>query len=394
MPSPFAQDWAQTTPVDILALGPTQLTMLAKKFEQFAGDPLAEFFPPQYTQDRTIVIERVTMDLGFSPIVEPGRPDALQPSTKVERMSVFPVYIRESDFIPQDVINNLREPGTMNEANGLQVVTDRMQQLVARQNMLWTLLRAQAILGAINYTDPRTGMSINVNTGIPAQNLVTIANPGTVGTAGFQNAQGSYEWSDFTNSNPVHDIIKMRRRMLNLAKTPPTHLVMTSDLKTMLEIHPRIRGFLEGSGAGNVTGHVTWRDGEIEAIAGLRVVTFDMIVDDGAVAGTAGALSGTAGRHKIWPQNRVALLAAMHQMQPGIKLGATQYAPGEAPDGKPGMWSRSGPDTTPPQAPGRSVQIGNCGLPYVKYPDWIGLMTVAQFASDIEGAIGGATVIA
>lgn len=388
MPTPFSNNWAQTTPADILALGGTQLTMLAKKFEQFAGDPLAEFFPPQYTMDRTIVIERVTMDLGFSPIVEPGRPDALQPSTRVERMSVFPVYIRESDFIPQDVINNLREPGTMNESNGLRVVADRMQQLVARQNMLWTLLRAMAILGAINYTDPRTGMSINVNTGIPANNLVTLGV-----TAGFENANGSYVWTDFTNSNPVHDVIKMRRRMLNLAKTPPTHIIMTSDLKTMLEIHPRIRAYLEGSGAGNVTGHVTWENGEIKSIAGLQIVTFDMIVDDGAITGTAGALSGTAGRHKIWPQNRIAIIAARHQMQPGITLGRTQFAPGEAPDGKPGLWSRSGPDTTPPEAPGRSVQIGNCGLPYVMYPDWIGLMTIAAAATDVEAAIGGATVI-
>lgn len=389
MPNPFMSDWAQTPSVDILSLGGTQLTMLARKFEQFAGDPLAQFFPPQYTQDRTIVIERVTVDLGFSPIVEPGRPDALQPSTKVERMSVFPVYIRESDFIPQDVINNLREPGTLNESNGMRVVADRMQQLVARQNMLWTMLRAMAILGAINYTDPRTGMSINVNTGIPANNLVTLG-----ATDGFKNNQGSYVWNDFTNSNPVNDIIKMRRRMLNLAKTPPTHIIMTSDLKTMLETHPKIQEhYLMGQGAGNVTGHVTWQNGEIKSIAGLEIVTFDMIVDDGSVTGTAGALSGSVGRHKIWPQNRIAVIARNHQMQPGITLGRTQFAPGEAPDGKPGLWSRSGPDTTPPQAPGRSVQIGNCGLPYVVYPDWIGLMTIAATAADVENSIGGATLI-
>lgn len=388
MPTPFSNDWSVTPSVDILALGPTQLTKLAKKFEQFAGDPLAQFFPAEYTQNRTIVIERTTIDLGFAPIVEPGRPDALQPSTKVERMTAFPVYARESDFIPQDVINDLREPGTMNEANGLKVVADRMQQLVNRQNMLWTLLRAQALLGAINYTDPRTGMSINVNTGIPAQNLVSLGV-----TNGFTNAQGSYVWSDFVNAQIVNDIIKMRRRMLNLAKTPPTHIIMTSDLKSMLEIHPQIRQYLQGGGAGNVTGHVTWENGEIKAIAGLQIETFDMIVDDGTVTGTNGSLTGTAGRHKIWPQNRIAVVAKTHQMQPGLTIGRTQFAPGEAPDGKPGLWSRSGPDTTPPQAPGRSVQIGNCGLPYIMYPDWIGLMTVDTSASNIENAIGGATVI-
>jgi hypothetical protein len=388
MPAPFANDWSQAGSVDILALGGTQLTMLAKKFEQFSGDPLAQFFPAQYTMDRTIVIERVTMDLGFAPIVEPGRPDALQPSTRVERMSVYPVYIRESDFLPQDVINNLREPGSMNEANGMRIVADRMQQLVARQNMLWTMLRAQCLLGSINYTDPRTGMKINVNTGIPSQNLVTV---GT--TPGFQAGDGSKVWTD-DDANPIVDIIKMRRRMMNLAKTPPTSIIMTSDLKAMLESHPKIRAYLEGSGAGNVTGHVTWENGEIKAIAGLEVLTFDMIVDDGLITGTGGALSGSVGRHKIWPQHKIAVVAKNHQMQSGLSIGRTVFAPGEAPDGKPGLWSRSGPDTTPPQAPGRSVQIGNCGLPYVMYPDWIGIMTVAASAAAVENKIGGPTIIA
>ncbi len=392
MPDPFVNAWDRTDSVDILALGPTQLTKLAKKFEQFAGgDPLAQFFPAEYTTDRVIVIERTTTDLGFAPLVDPGKPDALQPSTRVERMTAYPVYVRESDFLPSDVINNLRMPGTMNESRGLSIVSDRMQQLVNRQNMLWTLLRAQAILGAINYTDPRTGMSINVNTGIPSWNIVNVKN-----TAGF----GGNYWTEFGKdangeflAQIVNDIIKMKRRMFNLSKTPPTHMVMTSDLKLMLEMHPAIRRYLEGSGAGNVTGHVTWENGEIKAIAGLGITTFDMIVDDGLITGTGGALTGKVGRHKIWPQNRIALIAKNHQMQPGLTVGRTMYAPGEAPDGKPGLWSRSGPDTTPPQAPGRSVQIGNCGLPYVMYPDWIGLMTIAETGDAVEEKAGGAVVL-
>lgn len=399
MPAPYVVDWGTNyNPIDILALGPTQLTKLARKFEQFAGDPLAKFFPAEFTSNRTIVIEREIMDLGFTPIINPGQPDSLQPSRRVERMSVFPVYCRESDFIPTDVINDLRAPGTLNEQNGLRVVADRMQQLVNRQNMLWGLLRAQCVLGGINYTDPRTGMSVNVKTGIPTINLVdptkTRIDPADNNSA---LVFGGKYWTDAA-ADLVNDVIKMKRRMANLAKTPPTHMIMTSDLKTWLEMHPIIRGYLQGSGAGNVTGHVTWENGEIKSLAGLIIETFDMIVDDSALTGTGGAvtaaLGGTgSGRRKIWPHNKIALIAQNHQLQPGLSLGRTQFAPGEAPDGKPGLWSRSGPDTTPPQPPGRSVQIGNCGLPYVMYPDWIGIMTIADKAVDVETVAGGATVI-
>jgi hypothetical protein len=353
---------------DIASLGTTVLTDMARAFEQFPGDPCAQFFPGRNIADQTIVIERLKRGVGIAPIVDRGQPDAITDSALVDRRIVQPVFVRESDFIPQDVINNLRQAGTLNEKVGLEFVSERVRRLTDRNNHLWAVLRAQALLGGINYTDPRTGASINVNMQIPAGNLRSLLPLG-----------GSRTWDNIAQSLPINDLRRFKQYIYTVAKTSPTHLVMRSSLKLLLELNKDIVNRVEGSGARNAAGFVEYANGEITRIAGMEILVCDTLYDN-PVTGT---------RDYVWPVNKVAVVAMRHEQAQGEFVGQTVYAVGEDPMGRSGLWMRSGPDTTPPAPPGRSVQMGNCGLPFLKYPDWVGILTVGN-VSDIDNAINNA----
>lgn len=338
---------------DLASLGTTVLTKMAQVFEQFPGDPIAGFFPTETTMNSSIIIERVREGVGVAPLVEPGQTDVFTDNAQVDRMQVFPAYVRESDFIPQNVVNDLRKVGTLNEKEGKEFIAKRIRRLTNRSNHLFAVLRAQMLLGGINYTDPRTNKRINVSANIPASNLLDIEAAGLVG------------WADQANAIPVKTLIQFRRKIFNIAKVEPKYLIMTSDLQTILENNAEVLRRQEVSFLSQ-TGFVTFTDGKLTKIAGLEIITVDHVYQDPV----------TKAVKKVWPINKVALIAKEHPDMPGEKLGRMQYCIGEDPMGRPGLWVRSGPDTAPPAAPGRSIQIGNSGLPYIVYPEWIGIVTV------------------
>lgn len=343
---------------DIASLGTTVLTRLALTFEQFSGDPLSRFFPRETTMNSSITIERVREGVGVAPLVSPGFTDVLTDNAQVERMNVFPAYVRESDFIPMNIINDLRKLGTLNEKEGKEFIAKRLQRLTNRNNHLYTMLKAQVLLGGINYTDPRTKQSINVPTGIPASNLFDVV---AAGLPGFANQ---------ANSTPVELLKRFRRRIFNIAKVEPKYIIMTSDLQTILEGNAEVLRRQEVSFLSQ-TGFVTFNEGKLTHIAGMQILCFDHVYQD--------PTNNTV--QKLWPINKIVLASDAHPDFPGESVGKMMFCIGEDPAGRPGLWVRSGPDTTPPAAPGRSVQIGNSGLPYLVYPDWIGIMTVDSVAN-------------
>ena len=154
---------------DIPNLGSLQLTMLARSFETVDIGGLGDMFPDENITERTIVIEQIIEGLGIMPIVRFGVPGGgFVESDRIRSMRVTPVAVREEDFIEQALINQLREPGTVNQASPQnQIIARRVQKLVARHTRVKDLFRARTLLGGINYTDPRTGVSIDVSTNIP-----------------------------------------------------------------------------------------------------------------------------------------------------------------------------------------------------------------------------------
>ncbi len=402
---------------DVPALGGLQLTKLARSYEQIEDKGLGDMFPDETINERTVVIETVREGLGIMPIVRMGVPagNFLEPE-RIQRRYFQPAFVREDDFLDQGFINQLRAVGTVNEQDPpMRIMQRRIRRLVARHNRTKMLLQAQVLQGGINYTDPRTGVGINVSTYIPTHNYFqydgwnATLNSGSTATVGQQaytaakaltNNKGRTEALFFTDTNPNFAIPwthpraniprclrLLKQYLLNTNKNVYTELVMSRDLYTIIQENELIKAYSGTVGlvlpqyptgaAGSAASAV--RDnpqvqinaaGDITSIAGLNIRLLDTLYRDPVDNQIK----------KLWPANLVAVVATHHYQDTSVSLGFTQQCVGEAPDGSPGMWMRVGPDQMPPAAPGRTVQLGNAFLPFATYPQWICLMTVADLA--------------
>lgn len=405
-----------TTPFDYIgdipALGSLQLTKLARSFEEIETTNLEPFFPAETIDARTIVIETIKEGLGIMPIVKFGQPaGSFAENDRIEQRIVQPAVVREDDFLDQGMINQLRAPGTMNDNYGPeQLVSRRVQKLVNRHNRTLDFFRAQALLGGISYRDPRTNVSINVSTNIPAHNMFRYDGfngpvaagsniPGTpyVASRNLTNNKGRTEALLFTDgsqnagipwSDPQADIIRclryLKQYLMNTNKNRFTDLVMSRDLYTVIQENNFIKAYMGGIGVlvGSpgtspspiVGGPQTpafvafGPGGDVTQLAGMNIVLVDNLFRDP----TDDVIK------KMWPSHRIAMVARSHMLDASATLGRTQFCVGEAPDAKPGMWMRTGPDQMPPSPPGRTMQMGNSFLPYAIYPHWIALIDVCE----------------
>jgi Phage major capsid protein E len=335
------------------------------------SDSLKPFFPEYTTNAFQVVIERYKGGVGLAPIVQPGLPDRLVPFQTVERLEVSPILCRESKFVDQFTINNLRQVGTLNERAGVEVLSKQVQHLVERRNTLWAVLRAQALLGGINYQDPLRGVSKLIPTGIPTTNLVDVISK-------YGATQG---FSDIINSTPIKLFSFQRQEHYKFGKAKPTHLVMNSDLRLILQYNAEVQQHANRDFHLNA-GFVSLKDGQLEAIAGMKIIECDTIYEDPAEP--LYDQSGNANPNRIksvWPINKVAMVAMHGTNAPTATVGRTHYCIGESSDGRPGMYVRSGPPTTPPDPEGRYIQLGDSGLPFLVYPEWVRILNVDTLAN-------------
>lgn len=405
---------------DIPSLGSLQLTMLARSFETLDIGGLEDLFPDVTINERTIVIEQIIEGLGIMPIVRFGVPGGgfVEPD-RIRSMRVTPASVREEDFIEQALINQLREVGTVNQQwSPAEIVSRRVQKLINRHTRVKELFRSNTLLGGINYTDPRTGVSINVSTNIPAQNffrykgwnasvaanaVVPIAGTNYTANSALVNDAGRTEAAFFTSSddkfgvpwtNPRANIVRciqLIAQYLELTnKNRFTEIVMSPQLLTViqstneyLKAYQGLPGLLvlnqPGSVAGNAavgasqsalpTGWATFGPGgRLTSIAGLRIREISGLYRD-PVTNTVKV---------YWPANKVALIAPRDMQGGGATLGMTQHCVGESPDGTPGIYMRTSPDAAPPSPPGRVMQMGDAFLPFAVYPHWIANLTVCE----------------
>ena len=245
--------------MDIQALGSTVLTELAKTFEN-RPTALLPFFPTRDIQEKTVKIEKIYEGVGMTPVVAAGKPDVFADNRRVETIQHDPIYGRESKPIPQDIINNLRMPGTVNEKYGRKYVADEIKFLTNRNDLLFDFIRSQALLGGIDYTDPRTNERIQLDSGIPASHKVA----------------NQINWDD-----PDADIVDEIEQWMELIKengmVQPTHIVMNGIRRSKLSRHKSVRALAESP---RDPGKVAFDKGQITHIAGLEIVEENRIYEN------------------------------------------------------------------------------------------------------------------
>jgi len=403
---------------DEYTFGSLQLTMLARSFEQLAVTSLQEFFPSRLINERTIVVEQIIEGVGIMPIVRFGIPSGgYLEQNRVRSMTARPAVVREDDFIEQHFINQVRRVGTFNEAyRPEEFIQRRVQQLVARHSRTKDLFITKALLGGIKYTDPRTGVSIDVSSNIPAHNLFkydgfnATVSDGTINVGGsglkankaLTNSKGRPEalmfkstdarcavpWTD-NKADIIYCLRLIKEYLYKTNKNRPTDILISSDLLTILMENEYIKALSNVPGvvilnqptstvAGNANiaatantpaSYITMgAGGEISSIAGLRIIAVDGLYRDPVdnVIKT------------YWPAHKVAIVSRSASGDPSATLGFTYHCSGEAPDGQPGMYMRTSAMSEPPAPPGRVMQLGDAFLPVVIYPHWISILDVCE----------------
>lgn len=393
------------------------LTELAKSFQPLEGNtPLKELFPDEEIMETIVKIEqRFQAGDTIFPLVEMGKPDVVLGHNYGVTRSFFvqPLYIRRSTYISYGEINNKIKPGTMNDRWSPQEQISMITQgMVKEHNLTWDVFRAMMLAtGGIQYTDPRTGVSAQVAANIPAHNIWNYNV-----TAGYRNRNEANLFRSLIDYNtpapstaglswaePDADIVgcvqKFARWFKQTNKSRITGMYMSPELKEILATNNEIKlqtgGLIAKLGA--VTGDRKVFDGTTAATGGGYIVEGNVMdrMAVGAIGIGPDGLMSIAGIpiytvdtmyrdpedgvfKMVWPKNKVVFVSQADPNGGFEALGRTQYCVSEESGGQPGLWTRTQEQTQIPAAPGMYMQMGNAGMPYIKYPYRVAHMTVAS----------------
>jgi hypothetical protein len=383
--------------------------------------PLTEIFPEETIEQRIVVIEqRFEGTDTIFPLVEPGLPDVVLGSQQATRrqMMVQPLYIRASAAFSPAKLNYMLRPGTMNERmDPAEYIRQEMARMTREHNLTWDVYRAMMLLGGINYTDPRTGVSAQVSARIPAHNLfnfnVTAGYRGRNEATLFRSVVDQFAPQPATSAglpwthpdaDMAHAVRRIKRWFKTTNKSDVTAMYVHPDLLEVINMNTQVR-LAEGGVLPKFD--ATTGDRTISATATMVPPSgFDKVMSNLLTIGSEGvtAIAGVpiktvTTKYKdpvdgiwksVWPKNKVVLVSEVDPQGRQEAPGRTQYCISENLDDKPGLWVRMQNETQIPAAPGQYIQMGNAGMPYLKYPYRVAHLNVAtvEGINDRLGILG------
>lgn len=373
-----------------------------------------ELFPDETYEGETIKIEEEFSPVGTTlPIVQKGQPDVFidQSGYKFSVRYASPIFIRGSFGLTHGEINSKVKPGTVNDRwSPAEQIQKKINMMMDAHELTWDVFRTYMLCGGLNYTDPRTGQSAEVKAGIPAHNLFAYNV-----TSGYKGRPEHALFRTYVDSNvedpsaaptgipfthPDADIIFTIKWFVrwfeDTNKVKVTAMYMRPELRDVISLNNQLRlamgGWIPkiGAVAGDSTVTVAPTiipsngvlppnslavdaNGNLASIAGVPIRICDIAYPD--------PRDGVYKR--IFPMNKIVFVAEQNQQGSKEAPGKTQYCISEESGGKPGMWMRTQTETMIPNAPGMAFQLGNAGLPYLKYGSRVAHMTVCS-VEDIQ----------
>ena len=420
----FAPQVGQSTLVaNHTIAGEPVFTDLAKSLMPFVGlTPLSELFPDETIEERMVVVEQIfESTTTIFPVVEWCKPDLFidYDGGTMIRNYYRPIPIRQSMNFCYGEINNKIRPGTMNERwSAADQIAEQMRKAMISHNLTWDVFRAMMLLGGIDYTDPRSRVKVLAPSLIPAHNLFSYDT--RVGYEGRNEANLFRSLVDYNAeqpatagvpfTNPDCAIVDCFRRLgrwfKETNKSNITAAYISPELLSVISMNNEIKLALGGvipkmgavtgdrkvsnaTGGGDLiipnnlsnpglTGAVgLGADGDLVTIAGIQLRVVDTVYKDPA--------DGIVKR--IFPKNKIVLVSEVDSQGNREAPGRTQFCISEEAGGTPGLWTRTEEQTRIPAAPGFAVQMGNAGLPYLKYPYRVAHLKVAE-VRDINTRLG------
>lgn len=387
-------------------------TEVAKSFINIMGrTPLTDIFPEETIRERLVIIE-VEHEAypSLMPLVDWNKPDVITGSNpnRMSRRPIQPLVVRESKFISHAELNTRLRPGSMNEFwNPEEQIAEIIRKMVESHNLTFDVYRGMMLMGGINLSDPRTGTSVAVSAQIPRHNIWEY----TV-TEGYRARNESSLFLKIHDANDVNplsqgtpwtdpnsDILSMVQRFTNwfrqTNKSRVTAMYMSADLAHIISFNNQVKLFAGGT-LFNVPpmGATISRQGP-EPFVGLTPMGFGMGPEGvTSIAGIPVRVVDTkyrdpgSGRLKgVFPSNKVVFVSEVDANGRAEAPGRTQFCVSENKGGAPGLWTRMVEELPPPSPPGKLIQMGNAGLPYLKFPFRVAQVVVAS-PEDIHKRLG------
>jgi hypothetical protein len=408
--SPYISPWQVTGNENYP--GEPIYTELAKSFMPLVGQsPLTEIFPEETIMERVVQIQQTFEAAGtLFPLVDFGKPDVVMGSSNgaVRTMYVQPLVIRRTAALSHGEMNIKLRPGTTNERwTPQEQVNKVISDMVRDHNLTWDVYRAMMLLGGISYTDPLTGSAANVSAQIPTHNLWSFDN-----TEGYSGRNESLVFLGLQDSNqpsptsagtpftdPNADIInamgKFNMWFSQTNKSRVTRLYMSAEMGHILASNNQVKLAMGGTAFGIPGAPAITRESPDAQFQGQFTMNEEGGL--GSIAGIPISYVNTAYKDpvtgvykKVWPVNKIVAVSQLDPNGDREAPGRTQYCASEEAGGTPGLWTRTFENTIPPAAPGMFIQMGNSGLPYLKYPYRVAHVKAAS-VSDVknrQGVIG------
>lgn len=404
--SPTITPWTYTK-TDGLP-GERVYTELARSFVPLVGTtPLTEIFPEEVIPERAVIIQRsFEAAAGIFPLVDWGKPDVVLGTGSSGVMGakyIQPLVIRRTAAISYGELGVRVRPGTSNEPYSPQEqINQVIEGMVREHNLTWDVFRALMLLGGINYTDPRTGSSAQVDAGIPAHNFwgwnVSSGYKGRPENLLFLNlidnnsvdaTSAGTPWTD-PNADVLGTVMKFASWFKTTNKSRITSMYMSPSLAHVLSFNNQVKmsrgGTIFGLGSApiiretpdpGVQGMFTMGQEGLASIAGIPIRIVETSYRD-----------PVTGIFKyVWPKNKIVFVSEVGPNGQPEMPGRTQFCVSEEMGNTPGLWVRTQDNSQPPAPPGMYIQMGNAGMPYLKSPYSVAHMTVAK-VNDINKRLG------
>lgn len=399
--------------------GETVFNDVAKSFMPLEGNtPLRELFPDEEIYERVVMIEQSFESTGtIFPLAEWGKPDVVlgHDYGVTRRRMVQPLVIRRSAFMSHGEMNTRLRPGTINERwSPAEQIAKVLQGMVREHNLTWDVWRAHMLLGGISYTDPRSGVMADVPAQIPSHNLWSYNV-----TSGYQGRNEANIFRTYVDANtpapaaagvpwtdPDADLVGCVQRFgmwfRDTNKSKITAMYMSPEMRYILMFNNQVKLALGGLiyKTGAITGdRYLFQDGTGGGVVDTPDRTYAGAVGlgaDGLVSIGGIPIYSVETTYKdpedgvfkrIWPKNKVVFVSSVDPQGASEMVGRTQFCVSEESGGQPGLWTRTQDQTQIPAAPGMYIQMGNAGMPYLKYPYRVAHMQVST-VQDINNRLG------
>lgn len=402
--SPWASPLSPLRP-DLIPAEPVY-TEVARSFIPTVGQsPLSEIFPIEEILERTVTIHQY-FEAAYSiwPLADWGKPDVVTGFTNgaMQTRSYQPLVIRNTKALSYGEMNIRLRPGTSERWRPEEQIVSVIENMVREHNLTWDVYRAMMLLGGIDYTDSLTGASARVPAEIPLHNIWNWSV-----SSGYKGRADSSVFLDITDNNSVQptsqgtpwthpnaDVLgtiqKISSYFSTTNKSRATDIYMSRELAHILAGNNQVK-MARGATVFGLPGGATSRDTPdpdlsrmftmdnmgLSSINGLPVKIIETIYRDQA----------TGLMRSAWPKNKVVIASRVAPDGSAEAPGRTQFCVSEQVGTSSGLWVRTIDNSIPPAAPAMMIQMGNAGLPYLRYPYRVVHMTVSS-VGDVNARLG------